>query len=176
MRQEFEHSHHELPLEEVVRMAKEVTLQDGHHLPTVIADGSAHTAAVQLPGLADTHQERARQMFTTGVFLAHSQQVGALKQVFFVSEAWMSLPGEKESPAVLPSQDPKRREILAISRLKIPTHENTLVIFEMLRDETGQLTDLREFEPSARDDTHVESPLLRAFVAGFSAGRGTATN
>jgi hypothetical protein len=156
-------------------MAKEVTLRDGQHLPTVIADGSAQTAIVQLAELPNTHEGRAQQMYMTGFLLADSRQIGKLKQVFFISEAWMSTPREGELPTVPPSQDPNRKEILVISAMRVPDHDTKMAIFEMLRSQEGQLTDLKEYEPVTSENTDVDSPLLRAFAAGFDEGTSEIT-
>ncbi len=160
----------ELSLEKVIRLAKEVALRDGRHLPTVIAEGSARPAITQLAHLADTHEGRVQQLFVAGFILAQSRHVGELKQVFFISEGWMSLAKEGKLPERPPSQDPNRTEILFISSLKVRNHEAQIVLFEMLRDEEGRLTELKELQPAASGAAEVESPLLAAFVAGFEAG------
>jgi len=45
----------------------------------------------QIEPLATTHPERAQQMFFLGLALAQSGEVVFCKQVFFISEAWMSI-------------------------------------------------------------------------------------
>jgi len=167
---EQDQSPKELSLEKVIHLAKEVTLRDGRHIPTVIADGNIQTAIAQLVELAETHQGRVRQMFITGFALAQSGQVGALKQVFFISEAWMSMVHERKLPDHPPSQDPNRKEILFISNLKVRSWETRMALFEMVRDEQGRLTELKEFQLPTSEAIEAESPLLAAFVDGFDVG------
>ena len=170
MSKEQEQRPRELSLEEVICLAKEVTLRDGIHLPTVMAEVNAQTVVIQLVEFPDTHEGRAQQMFAAGFLLAQSGQMEQLQQVFFISEGWMSMAKEGKLPERPPSQDPNRKEILFISRLKIKSQETQLVVFEMLRDEEGRLTELEELQSAANEETQVESPLLVAFVAGFEAG------
>jgi hypothetical protein len=70
-----------------------------------------------------------------------------------------------------PSNDPARKEVLVIDCLNIQSQKNDLVVFEMIRNAEGALADLRDFGTS--DDKGAltaHSPLLTAFVKGFSAG------
>jgi len=158
----------ELSLQEVIRLAQEVILREGAHLPTVIAEGSEQTVITQIAHLAGTHEERAQQLFIAGFMLAQSRLVGRLEQVFFIAEGWMSEAEEGRPPEHPPSRDPRRKEILFISSLKLRSRESDLALFEMLRDGQGQLIELRAHQPPA-DHVTVESPLLTAFVAGFYA-------
>lgn len=169
MNKEHEPRRGELTLQEVTRLAQEVILREGAQLPTVIAEGSEQTAITQIAYLAGTHEERAQQLFVAGFMLAQSRLVGRLEQVFLIAEGWMSQAEEGKPPEYPPSRDPRRKEILFISSLKVRGRESGLALFEMLRDGQGQLTELREYQPSA-DQVTVESPLLAAFVAGFYAG------
>jgi hypothetical protein len=157
-----------LTLDDVSQIARETLLAQGRHAPTVIAEDQRRAVVVQLEAMAATHEARAEQMFVLGFSLAASGEVGVLQQVFFISEAWMSIaePGKPlEHP---PSEDPKRKEVLLIARqvLKPPTHE--VVIFEMQRDDQGVL---RSLQPApAREkapDEEARNWLLNAFVIGF---------
>jgi hypothetical protein len=172
MSKEQEQRPQEVSLENVIRRAKEIILHDGVHLPTVIADGSARTAITQFAEFAATHEGRVQQMLVAGFVLSQTRQVGRLRQVFFISEGWMSVAEEGKLPDRLPSQDPNRKEILFVSCLKVRSHEVRLVMFEMVRDDEGHLTELKESQPAAGGSVVAESPLLTAFVAGFDMGTG----
>jgi hypothetical protein len=115
-------------------------------------------------------------MLSAGFAFAQSREVGELKQVFFISEAWMSIAELDKPPAVRPSQDPERIEVIMVSNLAVqeaPTRvESRMAILEMIRDAEGRLTDLNALglaEESA--EGHVENSLLDAFVVGYLAGR-----
>jgi hypothetical protein len=125
--------------EQVIDQAKETILQDGEHVPTIIADGSQRWVVIPIPEMGHTHDERRVQMFAAGFVLGHSRRLGMLRQVFFVSEGWLSLAEGKGLPKMLPSEDPKRREVLFVSSLKLPDRKADMVVFEMIRDSKGEL-------------------------------------
>ncbi len=72
---------------------------------------------------------------------------------------------------VVPSQDPNRVEVLLIDTLTIEGYWSRLTLFEMLRDDEGNLYDLKPLEYPGEDEKSVsESPLMDAFVEGFRRG------
>lgn len=86
----------------------------------------------------------------------------------------MSAP-EADEDDVPPSEHPQRKEVLIVSGLNVPHGKTHIRIYEMWRDEAGQLTDLSPFESDEPPEgAQADSPLLEAFVAGFNsaAGRG----
>jgi hypothetical protein len=95
--------------------------------------------------------------------------LGVLQQVFLVSEAWLSRAPDKAS-AVLPSQDPERQEVLLICGLDPQQSQMQIVVFRMLRDPQGKLTELQPMERAQAETMQAESPLLWAFVYGYAAG------
>jgi hypothetical protein len=164
-----------LTLEQVIDQAREVILRDGEHVPTLIADGSRQSVVIPVPEMGDTHDERRVQMFAAGFVLGHSRRLGVLRQVFFISEGWLSLAEGKSPPKMLPSEDPKRREVLFVSSLKLADHKADMAVFEMIRDSEGELIEIRPLPEVANREAQigkmdVESPLLDAFTAGFSIG------
>lgn len=158
-----------LSLEEVAQFAKTVTLEDGYHRPTVIVEGALQVIATQLESIAPTHEGRAQQMYMLGAVLAERSDLGVLQQVFFITEAWMSIATKDNPPRILPSQDPQRKEILAVSRLTVQPPQTEMVIFEMQRDSANKLIQLEEIEKSSTSNNEAvtESPLLEAFAIGF---------
>ena len=162
---------YQFTLEGVIRLAKEVALEHGGHVPTLIVEGSDSSVIGQMADFPDTHEARRRWMFSAGFALAQSGQVGALKQIFFVSEGWMSLAAEDGTVEVPPSQDPDRKEVLFISTLKANERRTDLVLFEMVRDDEGRLTELKRLQqPGEEEKGYVDSPLLAEFVSGFRSG------
>ena len=45
-----------------------------------------------------------------------------------------------------------------------------LKVYEVVRDQSEQVTRIEEFMPEAPEETSVEVPLLDAFVQGFQTG------
>lgn len=157
-----------LTFEAINQAAAELLLRDGYHLPTLIVEGHQKTAFIKIAQMASSHRERAEQMFFIGSALSHQQAVGALKQVFFITEAWLSKQLE-----VSPSQDPRRVEVLAISNYQPDKEKTRLAVFEILRDAAGELREIRPYEHREGEVGHAESPLLDAFVSGFEKGAST---
>ena len=159
-------------IEEVVSIAQEVLLEHGNHVPTIIVEGEKGPVINQLVPFPETHEGRRERLFIAGLMLAQSGRVGNLKQVFFISEGWMSLADETGPPQAPPSQDPDRIEVLQITLLEIEANHTDLVLFEMVRDAEEKLIELKPLEqPGVEEGGDVESPLLAAFVDGFGRGR-----
>lgn len=160
-------------IDEVVNIAKEVLLEHGNHVPTIIVQGDKGPAINQLVPFPETYEGRHRRLFITGMMLARSGRVGDLKQVFFISEGWMSVTDEQGPPQAPPSQDPNRMEGLHISYLDVEANHTDMVLFEMVRDDEEQLVELKLLDqPTVAAGGHVESPLLGAFVSGYRQGEG----
>ncbi len=165
-----------LSLEEVAKMAKETALRDGGHHPMLIVEGSQGGVAAVIEEMADTHEGRVRQMFAVGEEVGKEGQIGDLTQVFLISEGWMSAARGDERPAAPPSADPNRKEVLVITRSNANGDQTEMKVFEMLRDDKGDLTELRNFEPEPIKGTTAKSPLLDGFTAGFRVGRSGKLN
>ena len=164
-------------LEEVIQLATQVALEHGGHVPTLIVEGKRASVVGQLEDVPATHAARRRWMFAAGMSLAQTDQLGALKRVFFVSEGWMSKAARDGTPGMLPSQDPNRREVLFVSGLNLQTQHTDLILFEMVRDAAGRLADLKRLaQPGKDDDDYAQSPLLAAFADGFATGTRTNLN
>jgi hypothetical protein len=95
-------------------------------------------------------------------------------QVFFITEGWLSFTDNGELQT-RPSEDPKRLEVLLIAGLYLLHAKHSLVILEMVRDKADQLIELREHRRLV-EDGRTDSPLLNAFVMGYTAGLGSDEN
>lgn len=157
-------------LETVTRIALEVVLQDGYHVPTLVVEGDRGSVVGQFPELPSTHEARVDMMHATGAAFARNGMATALRQVFFISEGWMSVADQEGPPHMRPSEDPHRLEVLAVSGLEVADGQTSLLIFEMVRDSDGQLVELKPFDTPDEKEAHAESPLLAAFVDGFRSG------
>ena len=158
--------------DKVVSTAKELTLKYGSHSPIITVEGTARSIPILIDGFPETPEEKKRVMFIAGGAFAQSCQIGHLEQVIFVSEGWMSIAEEENVIVIPPSQNTNRVEVLLITSLNISREApGKTVLFEMIRDEDGNLIDLEEFELiKEHEDSRSENPLLHAFVDGFREG------
>ncbi len=161
---------HAVVIDKISQMARERALRDGGHVPSVVARGIDKSAMAQLLNMPDTHEERVKRSFEAGVILRQEGQVDLLLQVILITEAWLSLP-EDGALNVRPSEDPNRIEALVIAGLSLIEQVSSMTIFEMVRDEKGELVEVREFHHQESREGEMESPLLDAFVAGFVMGK-----
>ena len=166
-----------LTLEIVAQRVSESTLEHGGHQPTLmIEDTENQLAILQFGNLPDTFAEREQQMFATGFALAQSGSIGTLKQMFFVTEGWMSLMTGDKAPERRPSQDPDRQEVLLITQMDVHHRQQGLAIFEMIRDAAYELQALNRYSfEGAVGEERMDSPLLDAFVWGYGAGLSSRT-
>ena len=160
-----------LPLDTVVQTATAVLLRDGYHVPTLIAEGERQSIVTQLKPLAATSEGRAQQLYALGAILAETGELGVLQQVFFITEAWLSLATSEHPPHFPPSEDPQRTEILVVSRMGMQPPQTEVVIFEMQRNKQGTLVSLESLDKQIPPEQpgSAESPLLIAFAIGFLA-------
>lgn len=154
---------------EIAKRATQLLMEQGFHPTTLIAEGDKQTAVNTLNHLAPTHEARAQQMFLLGLLFAQEAEVGVLQQAFLVSEAWMSMIDNGQMPQVSPSKDPKRIEVLVISRMAIEPPQTETVAYEMKRNAKGKLIGVDDTPVIGNSPEHAESPLLHAFVIGFMA-------
>lgn len=156
-----------------VQLVKEAALELGGFPPTLIVEGNQKPIMTQFPEMPDTHEERARMMYFLGRSLAQDGRAGRLKEVWFISEAWMSMAKKGEGIQVPPSQDPNRIEVLSIMVTEVTEDRliNKGVLLEMIRDTRGRLANIQEVEIFAdRRGKELKSPLLMAFFEGFRCG------
>lgn len=158
-----------ITFEQVSHSAQEILLRNGHHAPTLIIDGSAQPVVVQIDGLAPTFEGRVQQMFVAGQALARDGGAGRLRSVYFVTEAWLSQAQEGKLPDMPPSQDPQRKEVLIVDGVEAKSRQTRVAIYEMVRDEQGNLREIREIKLPDDPATSSDSPLLEAFLTGFWA-------
>jgi hypothetical protein len=162
-----ERSQYRISFEGLANHAKEITIQDGHHVPILIVEGSRRLAVSHIQEMPETHGERLQLMQLFGQAAAESGKFGKLEQVFFVSEGWMSVSTTEKPPSNRPSQDPERKEVLIISGLVLKDQRRELQIFEMIRDIGKEVVELSELSNQRGEKAAVEVPLLDAFAQAF---------
>ena len=172
------HEHDQRPdpltFEQIAESAKEHLLAKGSHPPLLVLEGDADTVGIELD-FPKTSERRQELLYVVGLGVARTGVVGALRQVFLVSEAWMSTPDDLDSNFRPPAEDPQRREILLIMSRRPEASLMRVVALEMRRDSEGAVRELNEITPEVSDNTNAVSPLLNAFVAGYTQGRASLT-
>ncbi len=158
-----EKHNNEISFDDIARVAKETILRDGKHIPALIIEGTKKAVFRSIPVFPGT----AQFMHVVGRQEAKSGEVGDIRQVFFISEGWMSLPKDREISKIIPSQDPNRKEVLVVSRLKIQGQVKNIKLFELIRNDHGKLVDIQEFLPSTKESERAYIPFLEAFCEGF---------
>jgi hypothetical protein len=153
-----------IDLDTLAEQAREVLLRDGYHAAMLFVETSLQTLAIQISEIAETHEERLAQMFLAGFKLSRVAEIGILQQVFFITEAWLSIV-EENKPYIQPSKDPKRKEVLMITQMDVPENKIATRTLEMKRDKKGKLVQIIKRPPLEGES--AESPLLTAFVIGF---------
>lgn len=153
--------------DEIVRLAKETILREGKHGTMLFIQGDKNTRITGFGIFPDTHEGRIAMMQAAGRSAALGGEIGRLRQVFMISEGWMSMVMEGKPPNVRPSQDPNRKEVLIVSGLRVEDQLKGLRLYEMRRNFRGKLTDLDEVKPGEGKSGTVDVPLLDAFVEGF---------
>jgi hypothetical protein len=91
------------------------------------------------------------------------------KRDLHCQEAGLST-GTQETPDVLPSQDPNRIEALVISGIHVQRHESSLIVYEMVRDDSEKVIDLRQYHSEPIKSGKVVRTLVDDFVDGFRRG------
>lgn len=153
-------------LEDIKKQAEKTILADGNHAPMMIGfsiDGDL--IPVLIDELPDTSTGRQK------LFLRIGGEIGTrfeMDEIYFISEAWMGR-SKKDGSYQQPSKDPKRREALIINCCDLASPDDYMVIYEMIRDKSGKLVELKNFEQG--EFSKVESHLLKAFRDGYAIGR-----
>jgi len=147
-------------VKEIIDIAKQLMLRDGYHAPMVFAKGTKSRVAVVLERFGNTADERVGDMLNAGAMVADRRNIGELEQIVLVNEAWMS-----RNVDVMPSQDPKRIEVLVINSLDTSTQEEYLTAFEIVRNPKGQVIDLKQAVLPEKGS--AKGKLLTAFQEGY---------
>lgn len=156
-------------LDTISEQAREIMLWDGAHRPTLFLKGSQETMSHPIMELPATAESRRKMLFILGTLITKVEQLGSLEEVILVTEAWMSKALDEHAPHMPPSKDPNRIEVLVINQIDLTTNQSQLRLFEMIRDDRGELTELKTYSdvPDDQQGHSSDSPLLNAFVAGY---------
>jgi hypothetical protein len=163
-------------LEELAAKACAVLLQDGFHRPILFAAVEENLCLIQ----PDMDEHRHQLFEAIGAHIAGTVP-GLLDHLLFVSEAWLATypAGESGAPRASVRQTPPREredrvEVLVVAGYDVPNDEHAALIYQMRRDEVGDLTGVRPYD--APEDGSSHSALLEAFVRGHRAERARRLN
>ncbi len=147
-------------VKQIADLARKIFLHDGFHSPMVFAKGTNGKVVLEFKHFGATADERVRDMLNAGTQVACQRNVGELELIVYVCEAWMGT-----NMDILPSQDPKRIEVLLVNSLDARMQEEKLLTFEIKRDPKGKVLDLKELMlPEA---VETKGKLLPAFQKGY---------
>lgn len=146
-----------MALSEILDHAKAALLAQGEHPPMLIAEGSTQRAVFLLAQFGRSAPDNRSILFQTGFQGAKVADLSDLVTVYLISETWLS-----QQHGIRPRDDPRRIEALMIASLEVATGKQIAHVYEMLRDGSGQLADLRLFAAQ-----EAQGALLQAFVDGF---------
>jgi len=149
-------------VKKIIEIAKQVFLHDGYHAPMVFVNGDKGKVVVEIKNFGNDSYQRELTMLNLGTSVACEHNVGDLDLVIIVSEAWTS-----RDTTMLPSQNPRRIEVLSINFLDVGTKEEKATIFQVIRDRWGKAIKLRPFDTST-DFFEVKGHMLPAFVRGYT--------
>jgi hypothetical protein len=148
-------------VKKIIEIAKQVFLHDGYHAPMVFVKGDKGKIVVEIKNFGNDSYQRELTMLNLGTYVACKQNVGDLDLVVIVSEAWTS-----RNLTMLPSQNPKRIEVLSINFLDVGSHEEKASMFQVIRNKWGKAIELRPFDKST-EFFEVKGHILPAFVRGY---------
>lgn len=161
-----------ITFEFVVAAAKEDLLIDGTQPPMLIIQGKTKAIWVDVGFPENTKSRHGAMYHIIGLTAAQTDVVGDVSEIFLVREALMSDVDAHERPLPKPSQDPKRREVLIISSVRFHDGKKRAAVIELLCDSKGTLRELKDLDV-ASDSPLADSPLLNAFVDGYTQGRAS---
>lgn len=175
MKYERQPSPKPLTMAEVSQNARELLLKQGSHYPVILVDGTQRILPLVIEEFAPTFEGRRQQLFTAGFQTAFQVPLGTLRQVFLISEAWMTTTSKEDyPPALTPSQDPKRKEVLIISQLVVSSKSEAVEVWEMRRDKKEKLVDIVLLTDMHEYKAH-NTPLVEAFVTGYQMAKARLT-
>ncbi len=147
---------------DIVAQAKSWVLRYGSHPTILLVQGTKENRYIYLPDFPN--EQKVEFLFGVGKRTAELGNVGSLNKLFLVMEAWQG-----RSINIPPSQDPNRIEVLLVSCLDLRTREQRVTCLEYIRDAKGILREIKDMVlPDGQTVAKAESPLLPAFVAGYT--------
>lgn len=155
----------------IVKEASQELLRSGTHPPTVLVQFAEQAIPIRrtLRVFPGTSEQRQQVLFQEGKLLGQSYPTWTIQQVWLVSEAWASINLE-----MMPSQDPKRREVLLVIGLDGISRDEPALrqqgeVVEMHRNKHKKVSSLSPLPElaTAPESITPAGVLPLAFLAGF---------
>ncbi len=161
-----------MEFDQVVGLAKETVLRDGHHSPILLVWGTKGNLPVQIQAELNGETNRQMIMFISGKAVGRTQNLGAIQRVHFISEGWsLRMPEGKtrdDFPASL-EHAAGRIEVLQVCEVNLKPDACKLATYEMIRDNAGKLIDIVHYQTvdNTEEGIYVDAPIVRAFLRGY---------
>jgi hypothetical protein len=165
-------------INDLQKIAGETLEKQGGHIPQICLYGSTNKVifmvfAGEMPSESTKRHESFRKLgYEMGRKHQTAEEVGSLDEIYFISEAWLSVKKKSEvdtngfpKDGISPSQDPERKEALIISGMKYKTGKAVMISKEITRHQGNPTIDMKPEKP-----TQCQSFILEAFVNGYKAG------
>lgn len=157
-----------LTLDGVSELARKTILRDGYHAPILIVEGTDERLLIPVEEFPDTAEGRIYTLYSLGRQVKRERPIGSLKQVFLITEAWISIGADQSRLVVPPSQDPNRLEVLLIGRTDVAASTHEIRLLEVVRNAADKVSRVKNRTPSVNENMRVESPLMQAFIAAYT--------
>ncbi len=154
-------------IDEIMTAAKQQLARYGRLMPTILVEGTGGSEAFPLPDL--TEELKLSLLDALGDTLAREDRVGELLQLFLVAEAWRSARNGAH-PALRPQHDPQRVECVMAFHYRVASETRRMVVYDIVRNEAGELTELKPLDQLQAETSAAESPPLDALLRGFKRG------
>ncbi len=135
-------------IEEITQWAKEFTMQDGGHAPTLFLETDKPEMLIaHLAGMPATPEERLSAFINAGRDLGMAHRGEKLVELAFISMNWATMTPVGQPLKTLPSKAPNRKELLTIRHIKLADSgmEYNNYIYEVLRTKKSKKVDLVAF-------------------------------
>src|SRR5581483_2566509 len=129
-------------MDEIIKAAKEILLEQGVHHPTVFVEvGNPTELLLFVLDTLPPQGEREHFLSIWGRTLGYTYPQRPVLHVVLIMEAWYRALRQATSHR-LPPPSASRREVLLVLQLDARTREQTGSVVEMIRDSEGTLRDL----------------------------------
>jgi hypothetical protein len=156
-------------IDAIAQKAVDILLQSGNHEPHLFIFSTSESMVAPIPFMPETTEEKGALMKAIAYEARKQSESGVLTDVFMVTEAWMlrTDKGEADLGGRRVSEHPDRVEILAVTHFNVRQNNARMRIYEMKRDNKGELVEIVAGDVSD-EPQEVRSHLLEQFVEGWN--------
>lgn len=158
-------------LESILKISEKTIMESNNHIPQLFLVGSQGKIMAILAELPENSEAKHKLLFMAGYKMGvdpkANEALGELQELFFVSEAWVSIIPKGQQSTVQPRNDPEKKEYLIVSIKNLKKNTDSLVMREIIRNKEGKVVKLENDKTSGE----VKSFIIDQFIAGFQAGQ-----